>query len=65
MTEERELTKEEERFLDALDGNPCEDCGKYGEDVRYESCPFASEIHGDYTKVWLCGDCSHERAMDI
>ena len=64
-SDEREFTEEEQEFIDALDGHPCRDCRKYGDDVTYDACPFASEIHDDYTPVWLCTDCRHERAMDI
>lgn len=33
--------------------------------VRWTTDPFAEEIHGDFTKMWICGSCEHESAMDI
>ena len=27
--------------------------------------PFAEEIHGDYTEVWMCYGARYESAMDI
>jgi len=42
----------------------CEDCGTT-ENVTYEPCPYASEIHGDDTPVYLCEDCADARAQDI
>lgn len=43
---------------------PCRDCGTR-ENVLFAPCPYASEIHDDYEPVWLCGDCSRERANDV
>jgi hypothetical protein len=33
--------------------------------VSWRTDPFAEEIHGDYTRMWLCDECEHEYAMDI
>lgn len=33
--------------------------------VTFGPDPYASEINGDYTPVWLCSSCHHERCMDI
>ena len=57
--------KDMDDFIYALDGHKCEDCGNYGEDVTYDACPFASEIHGDETPLWLCESCRYDRMMDI
>ncbi len=42
----------------------CERCGTT-DGVTLAPCPYASDIHGDDTPVWLCGECRHERAMDV
>ena len=42
----------------------CEDCGTT-EDLTFEPCPFAEDVHGDDTKVWLCEQCSNDRAWEI
>lgn len=43
---------------------PCSSCGTC-QDVTFDADPYASEINGDDEPVWLCGECRHERAMDI
>ena len=40
----------------------CEDCGKQG---RRQECPYAAEIHSDYTLHVLCDNCAARRAQDI
>jgi hypothetical protein len=42
----------------------CEDC-KTTEGVEHIPCPFNSDVNGDDTLHWLCGDCAHQRAMDV
>lgn len=42
----------------------CEDCGTT-ENVTLGPCPYASDLHGDDTQVWLCVRCSNERAKDL
>jgi hypothetical protein len=42
----------------------CRDCGTT-EGVTLDADPYSAEINDDDTPVWLCGDCRHERAMDI
>jgi len=27
--------------------------------------PFAAEIYGDMTEVWMCANCYYESSMDI
>ena len=61
----KEEKRLEDRFLDALDGHTCVDCGEYKNDVTFQPCPLASEIHEDDTLMWLCDDCYYERAMEI
>ncbi len=39
--------------------------GKGKVSVSWRSDPYAEEIHGDTTKMWLCDDCEYEYAMDI
>lgn len=46
------------------DEGVCECCGTT-DDVSFGPCPFASDVHDDHTPVWLCGNCAHERAMDV
>jgi hypothetical protein len=36
-----------------------------GNMVEWRTDPFAEEIHGDSTLMWLCDECEHEYAMDI
>tara|TARA_Y100000310_G_scaffold106013_1_gene104555 strand:+ start:390 stop:539 length:150 start_codon:yes stop_codon:yes gene_type:complete len=43
----------------------CEDCGKVGDDVRRDTCPFADEINNKQTEVIICPECYYERRMDI
>jgi hypothetical protein len=42
----------------------CESCAAT-EDVHFAPCPYASDIHGDYTNVWLCDACRDQRAGDV
>ncbi len=52
-------------ITDASDPEPiCEHCGTEI-DVTWGVCPFAAEIHNDYTELWLCAECRYQSAMDI
>ena len=42
----------------------CDDCGTK-ENVIYGPCPYESDINEDYTDVYLCEECSDNRADDI
>ena len=42
----------------------CEDCGTTVSGV-FEPCPYAEEIQGDKTLVWLCRACAGIRAQDV
>ena len=33
--------------------------------ICWQACPFAEEIHGDSTPMWLCDYCADNNAMDI
>jgi hypothetical protein len=41
----------------------CKDCGD--PTATYDTCPFAVEIHDDYSKLWLCTSCRMNRMWDI
>lgn len=41
----------------------CEGCGTT-EDVSFESCPYASDVRGDDTPVYLCTTCRNDRVAD-
>ena len=41
----------------------CECCGSDG--ATFGAHPFASEIHGDETPVWMCADCRHQSMQDV
>lgn len=43
----------------------CQDCGEEKEDVRETTCPYDSEINEIETPITVCGDCYHQRGMDI
>lgn len=43
---------------------PCSGCRTLV-GVSFGPDPFASDVHGDHTPVWLCESCAYERAMDI
>lgn len=43
----------------------CPVCKKPSDNITYAPNPFASEINGDDTPVWMCEDCRYESAMDI
>lgn len=43
---------------------PCSGCGS-DVDCVFAPCPYAHDINGDDTKVWLCGNCRQQRANDI
>lgn len=43
---------------------PCSGCGTR-EDVTFAADPYASDIDGDHTPVWLCGACRSNRAYDV
>ncbi len=53
----------------AADETPetCKDCGKKlpKDQLIFGPDPFQSEIHDDYTEVWLCPDCHYESGQDI
>lgn len=72
-----EWTEEMENFLDSddednedeedsveVDSEPCVTCGSH-QDVIFDPCPYASDIHGDNTKVWKCIACRNQAAADI
>ena len=41
----------------------CEDCGS---DEGYETtCPYTEDIEGEIVECVLCGECYHDRCMDI
>lgn len=42
----------------------CEGCGTTT-DVIYGPCPYAEDVEGDSTPVWLCDECEAARADDI
>lgn len=42
----------------------CEDCGTT-DNVTFEPCPYASDIHHDDTPVWLCKPCARKRALEV
>ncbi len=42
----------------------CMTC-KTQKDITFAPDPYNSDIDGDYTNVWLCSDCSRDRADDI
>jgi hypothetical protein len=33
--------------------------------IQWQTDPYSEEIHGNYTKMWLCETCAHEYAMDV
>lgn len=39
-------------------------CGKTT-DLKWETCPYASDIHDTDVWGWRCEECMHEAAMDI
>jgi len=41
----------------------CVQCGH--DDAVFQPCPYAQDIHGDDTKIWLCDDCANSNAQDI
>ena len=41
----------------------CEGCG--AADPSFAPCPYASDINGDDTPVWLCHECRKNRAADV
>lgn len=43
---------------------PCEQCGTT-DDVSFDANPYAEEIHGNNTPVWLCRSCRRELALDV
>lgn len=45
----------------------CDNCGGFFDldCIRWGPDPFAEEIRGDDTPLWLCDDCYHESCMEI
>lgn len=45
----------------------CETCNvEFDEkELIFGPDPFAEEIYGDDTEVWLCQDCHEQSALDI
>ena len=50
--------------LETLLTTQCVDCGTE-ENITFEACPYAADIEGDYTPLWLCRHCSGHRADEI
>ena len=50
--------------FDRVTATACEDCGTT-DNVTFEPCPYASDIHHDDTPVWLCKSCARKRALEI
>lgn len=46
-----------------MDPPTCAGCGDEG--ATYAPCPYAADIHGDDTPMWLCDLCRYNRAQDI
>lgn len=42
---------------------PCKRCGNA--DATFDPCPYAYDIAGDDTPIWLCGSCRYSAAGDI
>ena len=42
----------------------CKSCGTT-KDVIFGRDLYMSELYGDDTEVWMCGNCRHESEMDI
>ena len=51
--------------LFSLNGGKCQDCEKEKDDVSTRKCPYEEEINNTEIEVNICGDCYHERCMDI
>jgi hypothetical protein len=54
------------RFPEMLPGFevvPCKDCNT-SSDVTLAPCPYAQDIHGDETPVYMCGDCRDNAVRD-
>lgn len=44
----------------------CDDCGKAKPDVKEGFCPYNDDVNNNpNVPATLCGDCRHERCMDI
>lgn len=45
----------------------CQSCGKFFplSEIFFGPDPFAQEIYGDDTEIWLCEKCLEESASDI
>ena len=62
-----QLCDEIERAAETTrDAEPTEGvCGCGSKDARFAPNPYASEINGNETPVWMCDECRHQAAMDI
>lgn len=49
---------------DAPVAKPCRSCGGVV-GVTLDADPYASEIHGDHTPVWMCSGCREASAGDV
>ena len=49
----------------AVGMNKCYSCNKKKKDVILRINPFNAEIHSDYTKHFMCKDCSDRAAEEI
>tara|TARA_R110002020_G_scaffold38779_9_gene116119 strand:- start:1275 stop:1478 length:204 start_codon:yes stop_codon:yes gene_type:complete len=43
----------------------CVDCKKEKPTVKDGACPYAADVHGDYSTVRLCKECYDLRADEI
>jgi len=50
------------RADDLPEGSQCVDCGA---DATVDRCPFAEDMNGDDSTVYLCDRCAGERAMEV
>ena len=56
---------EDYNWYDIFDYRGVCECRDTTDDVNFGPCLFASDVHDDHIRVWLCCNCAHERAMDV
>lgn len=55
--------RKEQSVFDILKYGTCQNCSNPGKEEH--TCPFAEEIHNDYTECNCCDQCCHNCAMEI
>lgn len=64
MRRQKKKGAKRRRLQAQLEEHVCECCGS-DKNLRYGVNPYAAELHGDTTEMYICDECYYARAEDI